>query len=71
MNNKFKINQKVLVNGYGKNENELYVNKKGKVIEKDDFFLDYNIAFSKIKSDWFNENCLKAIRNYKKGNKNL
>lgn len=71
MRNKFKKGEKVLVNGIGKKENKIYKNKRGSIIEKDAFFLDYNVAFSKKEDDWFNENQIKKTRKYNERKKVL
>lgn len=62
MRNKFKRGETVIVNGIGKNENKKYTNIKGNIIEKDVFFLDYNVAFSMKDNDWFDEKALKKIK---------
>lgn len=67
MKSKFKIGDKVIVNGVGKNQNKVYRNKRGYIIERDDFFKDYNVKFTKKISDWFNERALKKVREKKKG----
>ncbi len=66
MFNKFKIGQSVYVQGYGKNDNKYYSRTNGKVIEKDIFFRDYLIEFKDGTNDWFDEEYLTPIRNYKK-----
>lgn len=64
MLNKFKVSQRVHVNGIGKSENKYYKNKIGKVIIKDTYFRDYLIRFNNGSEDWFNEYSLKKIKNY-------
>lgn len=55
MHNKFKINQKVYVNGIGKSSKKNYNNKIGNIIIKDSYFNDYLIKFDNNTEDWFNE----------------
>lgn len=62
MRNKFKKGEPVIVNGIGKKDNKIYINKLGSIIERDAFFRDYNVKFSK-EDDWFNERALKKIMN--------
>lgn len=62
MRNKFKRGENVVVNGFGKIENRYYINEFGSIIEKDDFFLDYNVLFQGMKNDWFEEKSLKKVR---------
>lgn len=64
MLNKFKVNQTVHVNGFGKSENKYYKNKIGKVILKDNYFHDYLIRLNNNTEDWFNEKSLKKLRKY-------
>ena len=45
MFNKFKNNQCVIVNGFGKCNNKLYQDAIGTVICRDPYYLDYNIRF--------------------------
>lgn len=69
MNNKFKIGQFVIVTGKGKCDGKLYINKKGKVIEKDYFFCDYLIEFSNGTRDWLDTDNLRPVRKYNKKEK--
>lgn len=64
MRKKFKRGELVFVNGIGKNENEVYRNKLGKVILFDDFFCDYNVEFSLHKDDWFKEYELMKLKKH-------
>lgn len=66
MLNKFKINQRVHVNGIGKINKKNYSNKIGKVILKDHYFHDYLIEFNNNTEDWFNEKSLRKLRKYTK-----
>ena len=66
MFNKFKIGQFVLVTGIGKCEDKKYYNQKAKVIEKDDYFLDYKVEFSNGTTDWLDEKYLRKPRKYNK-----
>ncbi len=63
MRNKFKKGEIVIVNGIGKKKDKIYINKLGSIIEKDAFFLDYNVKFSKQEDDWFNERALRKSIN--------
>lgn len=69
MLNKFKINQKVCVNGIGKSSNKNYNNKIGSIIIKDYYFNDYLIKFDNNTEDWFNEKDLRKLRKYTKKEK--
>lgn len=64
MRNKFKRGEFVIINGVGKKDNKKYKNKLGKIIERDDFFLDYNVAISSTEDDWFNEYSLVKLKVY-------
>ena len=66
MFNKFKIGQLVYVRGIGKWNGKKYKHVIGKVIARDDFFLDYEIQFKDGTTDWLDEEYLEAKRNYKK-----
>jgi hypothetical protein len=59
MFNKFKNNQKVIVNGFGKCNNFFYKNRIGKVICRDPYYLDYNIQFEDNSEDWLDGKYLK------------
>lgn len=65
MKSKFKIGDKVIVNGIGKNENQIYRNRKGSIIERDAYFFDYNVRFSNGKNDWFDAKALRKIKKYR------
>ena len=62
MFNKFKNNQLVIVNGFGKENGTFYKNKLAKVICRDPFFLDYNIKFADGTEDWINGVYLKKVK---------
>ena len=62
MFNKFKNNQLVIVNGFGKENGTFYKNKLAKVICRDPFFLDYNIKFPDGTEDWINGIYLKKVK---------
>lgn len=64
MFNKFKVNQKVRVNGTGKKDDKYYNNQVGKIIERDNYFCDYLVRFKDKSEDWFDEFNLKHIRKY-------
>lgn len=68
MRNKFKRGDIVVVNGIGKKEDRVYINKRGSIIERDAFFLDYNVKFSKKEDDWFNERALRKVVNLRERN---
>jgi len=61
MFNKFKNNERVIVNGYGKNDGKLYKNVLATVICRDPFYLDYNILFDDGTEDWLSPKSLKKI----------
>lgn len=61
MFNRFKNEEIVIVNGYGKNDNPKYYNRIGKIICRDSFYKDYNIIFEDGTTDWFDEDCLEKI----------
>lgn len=69
MRNKFKRGQLVSIKGIGKCNGTQYKNVIGKVIGKDDFFLDYEIQFKNGSTDWFDEKYLRAKRKYTKKEK--
>ncbi|HJJ19347.1 MAG TPA: hypothetical protein OIM61_08940 [Clostridiaceae bacterium] len=58
MFNKFKNNQCVIVNGFGKCNNKLYQDAIGTVICRDPYYLDYNIRFEDGTEDWLDGICL-------------
>lgn len=60
MKNKFKLNELVKVNGYGKIFGKVN-NELGFVIEKDEYYLDYYIDIIFGKEDWFDEKALKKV----------
>lgn len=59
MHNKIKIGQIVFVKGIGKCNGTQYNNAIGKVIGKDDFFLDYEIQFENGSIDWIDKEYIK------------
>ena len=62
MFNKFKINDKVIVNGIGKCNGKEYINQTAIVINRDPFFLDYNVRFEDGTEDWLEEECLRKFK---------
>ncbi len=70
MFNKFKNNERVLVNGIGKNSGKYYYKKRGYVICRDPYFKDYNIRFLDETEDWFDEKSLRKLRRENKKNGN-
>lgn len=70
MFNKFKNNERVLVNGIGKNGGKYYYKKRGYVICRDPYFKDYNIRFLDETEDWFDEESLRKSRRENKKNGN-
>jgi hypothetical protein len=61
MFNKFKNNEIVIVNGFGKERGTYYKNRIAKIICRDPFFLDYNIKFIDGTEDWINGKYLKKF----------
>lgn len=61
MFNKFKINDKVIVNGIGKCNGKEYINQTAIVINRDPFFGDYNIRFEDGTEDWLDEEYLEKV----------
>ena len=61
MFNKFKNNQKVIVNGFGKCNNRLYQNKIAIIICRDPYYLDYNIKFEDGTEDWIDGKFLRKF----------
>ena len=66
MKNKFKNNERVVVNGYGKLTKKVYKNKKGFVILRDTYYLDYNVRLDNGIEDWFDGNCLRKMKRRRK-----
>ena len=52
MFSKFKAKDKVIVNGIGKCNEKEYINQTAIVINRDPFFLDYNVRFEDGTEDW-------------------
>lgn len=70
MFSKFKNGEKVvIVKGIGKENGKFYYEEKGKVINRDPYYKDYNILFKDGKSDWFDEIYIRKRRKRKNGNK--
>lgn len=65
MHNKFNIQSKVIVNGIGKCNGKIYKNKTAIVINRDPFFMDYNVRFKDGTEDWLEEECLKKFKGEK------
>lgn len=66
MFNKFKNNEKVIVNGFGKCDGTFYKNAKAVVICRDPYFLDYNIRFDDGTEDWIDGEFLEKFEGEKK-----
>lgn len=62
MRNKFRKGESVIVNGLGKFNKKIYMNRKGSIVERDAFFHDYNVRFTKKEDDWFEEYQLRKIK---------
>lgn len=62
MFSKFKSKNKVIVNGTGKCNGKIYKNETAIVINRDPFFLDYNVRFENGTEDWLEEECLKKFK---------
>lgn len=62
MNNKFNTNEKVIVNGIGKCNGKEYKDEVAIVINRDPFFLDYNVRFEDGTEDWLEEECLRKFK---------
>lgn len=70
MYSKFKRGTIVLVNGEGKEEPlKLYKKRYGKVIDKDAFFLDYQVQFKDGTTDWLDAKCLIHSEKYNERSK--
>ena len=61
MFSKFKAKDKVIVNGIGKYNEKEYRNQTAIVINRDPFFLDYNVRFEDGTEDWLDEEYLEKI----------
>ena len=59
MFNKFKIGNKVFVNGIGKNDGKVYENVSAIVIEHDSYFKDYRVQFKDGTTDWISPQYLR------------
>ncbi len=53
MNYEFKVNNKVYVCGYGKENGDFYKNVPGMIVERDPYYKDYLVRFKNGKEDWF------------------
>lgn len=62
MFSKFKAKDKVIVNGIGKCNGNIYINEIATVINRDPFFMDYNIRFKDNTEDWLDEDYLKKLK---------
>lgn len=71
MFNKFKNNQKVIVNGLGKCNNTLYQNKIAIIICRDPYYLDYNIKFEDGTEDWIDGKFLRKFEGENENEDNL
>lgn len=72
MNNKFKNGEEIwIIKGIGKKEGRYYYKKRGVIICRDPYYMDYNVKFIDGKEDWFDEIYIKKIgrRKNKNGNK--
>ena len=47
-----RIGKIVVVNGKGKIDGKIYINKKGTILECDAYYKDYHILFSDGTNDW-------------------
>lgn len=65
MHNKFNIQSKVIVNGIGKCNGKIYKNQTAIVINRDPFFMDYNVRFKDGTEDWLEGECLKKFKGEK------
>lgn len=61
MFNKFKNNEIVIVNGFGKCREIIYFNKIGIVICRDPYYLDYNIRFDDGTEEWIDAKYLRKF----------
>ena len=59
MFSKFKIGNKVFVNGIGKNDGKVYANVSAIVIEHDSYFKDYLVRFKDGTTDWISPQYLR------------
>ena len=62
MFSKFKIHDKVIVNGIGKCNGKEYKNMTAIVINRDPFFMDYNVRFEDGTEDWIDEEYLEKYK---------
>lgn len=62
MNNLFKDRECVIVNGFGKNNNDLYRNELAFIICKDPYYKDYNVRFANGTEDWISEKYLNKTK---------
>ena len=61
MFSKFRANDKVIVNGIGKCNGKKYINQTAIVINRDPFFMDFNVRFENGTEDWLDKECLEKI----------
>lgn len=52
MFNKFRNGTKVIVYGPGENDGKFYKNVPAIIIERDPYYLDYNVRFNDGTEDW-------------------
>lgn len=64
MFNKFKNNEIVIVNGFGKCNNKKYANQYAVIICRDPYYLDYNVKFQDGTEDWLDEKFLRKVKWY-------
>lgn len=66
MFNSFKINEKVIITGFGKCNGTIYKNRIATIICRDPYFLDYNIKLEDGTEDWIDGMYIKKIEGDKK-----
>ena len=72
MKNKFRDGDLIYIfKGFGKKECKFYYGKKGKIICRDPYFMDYNVRFEDGKEDWFDTKYITKLEegDLKNGNK--
>ncbi len=69
MNNKFKVDDIVIVNGIGKINGKRYKEVKGIVLDRDTFFKDYNIKFEDGTVDWIDPIYIESLEDYERRKK--
>ena len=62
MFNKFKNGEIVIVNGKGKCNDKIYINKIAIIICRDPYFKDYNVKFGDESEDWLDEKYIQSFR---------